>query len=341
MCKFTTLSVERLCQSTAVFLVSMAMHVTLTTVVFAQTQAWKPAKAVELVVPAAAGGGTDVATRVMQKIITDRRLIESPALVVNKPGAAGGVAYTYVSQHRGDPHYLIVTYPSLVTNFLVGTSSIKHTDFTALAQFSNSYIGFSVRADSPLKSTKDLLDRLKKDPASVTFGTFALGAGTHLAAAMVAKAAGVDVKKLKVVIFPSGAQSQAALLGGHIDVVPTGLSNLAGPIQDGRLRVLATTAPKRLEGVFAQVPTWRESGINVVIGQWRGVMAPLGITPAQVAFWEDVFGRLARSDEWIADLQKNMDENEYMNSRDARRFLNNEHDEMARILQELGLWKQN
>jgi putative tricarboxylic transport membrane protein len=319
----------------------VAMHAALLSSSMAQTAAWKPGKAVEIVVPAAPGGGTDVAARTIHKILTDKRLVESPTLVVNKPGAAGTVAYTYVAQHRGDPHYLIVTYPSLVTNHIVGTSSLKHTDFTALAHLSNSYIGFSVRADSPMKSPKDLIDRLRKDPASVTFGTFALGAGTHLAAAMVAKAAGVGVKKLKVVIFPSGAQSQTALLGGHVDVVPTGLSNLVGPVQDGRLRVLAVTSPKRMEAVFSQVPTWKESGINVVIGQWRGVMAPLGISLSQIAFWDDVFGRLARTDEWKAELQRTLDENEYMNSREASRFLENDYDEMKRILLELGLVKQH
>src|SRR6185436_291059 len=109
------------------------------------------------------------------------------------------------------------------------------------------------------------------------------------AVAMVAKAAGIDPKRLKVVIFPSGSQSQAALLGGHVDLVPTGVSNLGGPVQDGRLRVLAITSPQRMEGVFAQVPTWKENGIDVVIGQWRGIMAPPGISPAQIAYWEEVF----------------------------------------------------
>jgi putative tricarboxylic transport membrane protein len=307
----------------------------------AQTRPWKPEKSVELVVPAGPGGGTDLATRVIQKIITEKRLVESPTVVVNKPGAAGGVAYTYIVQHKAEPHFLVVTYPSLVTNYIVGTSTLKHSDLTALANLSNSYIGFSVRADSALKSGKDLIDRLQKDPTSVAFGTFALGAGTHLAVAMVAKAAGVDPKKLKVVIFPSGAASQTALLGGHVDVVPTALSNLVGPVGDGRLRILAVTSPKRMEAGFPKVPTWKETGINVVIGQWRGVMGAPGISPAQIAYWEDIFGRLAKTDEWKAELVRNLDENEYMGSRDAARFLDKDFDETKRILTELGLAKQN
>ena len=335
----TPLSADRLHKMRVSFLVIVAMQAVLLASSMAQTPAWMPGKTVELVVPSAAGGGTDVAARTIQRILTDKRLVESPTLVLNKPGAAGSLAYTYVALHRDDPHYLMVTYPSLVTNYIVGTSSLKHTDFTALAQLSNSYIGFSVRADSPMKSPKDLVDRLRKDPGAVTFGTFALGAGTHLAVAMVAKAAGIDVKKLRVVVFASGAQGQTALLGGHVDVVPTALANLVGPVQDGRLRVLAVTSPKRMEGAFAQVPTWKESGINVMIGQWRGIVAPLGISPSQIAFWDDVFGRLARTDEWKAELQRTMDQNEYMNSREATRFLENDYDEVKRILLDLGLAK--
>lgn len=325
----------------AIIVLPALLHFAALTPSLAQTPVWKTEKAVELVVPAAAGGGTDVAARTMQKILTDQRLVETPTVVVNKPGGGGSIGFTYVAQHRGDPHYLIVTYPSLTTNHIVGISPLKYTDLTPIAQLSNTYIGFSVRADSTLRTAKDLLDRLRKDPASVVFGTFALGAGTHLAVAMVARAAGVDPKKLKVVVFTSGNQSQAALLGGHVDLVPTGISNLGGPVQDGRLRVLAVTSPKRIEGIFAQAPTWKESGIDVVIGQWRGVMAPPGLTSAQIAYWEEVFARMDKTSEWKAELRRLADDNEYMNSRDSRRFLDAEYEDMRRILTELGMAKQN
>jgi len=307
----------------------------------AQTADWKPEKAVEIVVPAAPGGGTDTAARTIQRILTNQRLVEFPTEVVNKGGGGGSLGYTYVAQHRGNPHYLGVTYPSLLTNHIVGSSSLKHTDLTPLAQLRNAYIGFGVRADSQLKSTKDLLDRLRKDPGSVVFSTFALGGPNHLALALVMKAAGVDVKKLKVVIYASGGESQTALLGGHVDVVPTGIYNLLAPMQEGRVRVLAVTSPKRTEGAFAQVPTWKESGIDVVIGQWFGVVAPAGISPSQIAYWDEVFGQVVKTDEWKLELQRNSEDNEYLNSRDSKRFLDSKYDEYKRILVELGLAKQN
>ena len=319
--------------------VRAAMLAALLSSSLAQAADWKPEKAVEIVVPAAPGGGTDLVARTIQKIVTNQRWVESPTQVVNKPGGGGSVAFTYVAQHPGNPHYLGVTYPSLLTNSIVGSNSLKHTDFTPLALLRNIYIGFSVRADSPLRSTQDLLDRLRKDPGSVVFSTFALGAPNHLALALVMKAAGVDVKKLRVVVYASGGLSQAALLGGHVDVVPTGVSNLVAPMQDGRIRVLAVTSPKRTEGMFAQVPTWKESGIDVVIGQWFGVIAPPGIAPSQIAFWDEVFGRLVKTDEWKSELQRNFEDPEYLNSRDSKRFLDSKYDEYKRILVELELAK--
>ncbi len=319
--------------------VPAAMLAALLSSSLAQAADWKPEKAVEIVVPAAPGGGTDLVARIIQKILTNQRLVESPTQVVNKPGGGGSIAFTYVAQHPGNPHYLGVTYPSLLTNSIVGSNSLKHTDFTPLALLRNIYIGFSVRADSPLRSTQDLLDRLRKDPGSVVFSTFALGAPNHLALALIMKAAGVDVKKLKVVVYASGGLSQAALLGGHVDVVPTGVSNLVAPMQEGRIRVLAVTSPKRTEGIFAQVPTWKESGIDVVIGQWFGVIAPPGIAPSQIAFWDEVFGRMVKTDEWKSELQRNFEDNEYLNSRDSKRFLDGKYDEYKRILAELELAK--
>jgi putative tricarboxylic transport membrane protein len=306
----------------------------------AQTTVWKPEKNVEIVVPAAAGGGTDRMARTIQKIVQDRRIVESTTSVVNKPGGGGTVGYTYVMQHRGDGHYVVVTYPSLLTNHIIGVSQINHTNFTPLAQFGNEYIGLAVKADSPIKTNKDLLDRLRKDPGSVVFGTFALGAPTHIALALVMKAAGVDVRKLKVVVFASSGESMAALYGGHVDMVPSAVANLVAPVQEGRVRVIGVTSPKRMQGALAQVPTWRESGIDVVTGYWRGVVGPPGMPAAQIAFWDDVFARLVKTEEWKKELDRSAAENEYINSRESKQFLDTQYEELKRILTDLGLAKQ-
>lgn len=307
----------------------------------AQTAAWKPEKPVEIVVPAAAGGGTDRTARTIQRIFQDRGLVETPALVVNKPGAQGGIGFMYGAQHRGDAHYIVTTYPSLLTNHIIGRSTLNHTNLTPLAQFGNEYIGFAVKSDSQIGSTRDLLDRLRKDPGSVVFATFALGAPTHIAVALVAKAAGVDARRLKVVVVSSGADAMTALLGGHVDMVPSAIGNLLPQMQDGRIRAVAVTSPKRGSGVFAQVPTWKESGIDVVTGYWRGVVGPPGLSAPQIGYWDNVFARLVATDEWKQELDRNATENDYINSRASRQFLDSQYDELKRILVDLGLAKQN
>ncbi len=303
--------------------------------------AWKPEKNVEIIVPAAPGGGTDRTARIVQRIFQEGRLVETPVVVVNRAGGGGGIGWTYASQHAGDAHYITMTQPALLTNFITGASKINHTNLTPIVQLANEYIGFSVKPDSPIATAQDLLERLRKDPQAIVFGVSnALGAPGHIALGLVARAAGIDVRKLKVVVFASGGESQTALLGGHIHVVPTTVANLVAPLQANRLRVLAVTAPKRMGGVFAQVPTWREHRIDAVVGNWRGIAGPPKLDRQQVAYWENVFSRLIRSDEWKKDLDANSAEPDYMNSAESKKFLDSELEDLRKVLGDLDLAKQ-
>ncbi len=306
---------------------------------FAQSQ-WKPEKNIEIVVPAAPGGGTDRTARVIQRIFQNTRAVPVSVMVNNRPGGGGSIGWTYAAQHAGDPHYLVMTQPALLTNFITGASKLDPKTLTPIAQLSNEYIGFAVRADSDIRSASDLVQRLKKDPQSVVFGVSnALGAPGHIALALVARAIKADVRKLKVVVFASGGESQIALLGGHIEVVPSTVANLVAPIQSGKLRVLAVTAPRRLTGAFAQVPTWKEQGVDAVIGNWRGIAGPPQLDRAQVAFWEAVLLRMTQSGDWQGDLEKDSAQAEFMNSADSARFLEAQFDELRKILIDVELAK--
>jgi putative tricarboxylic transport membrane protein len=300
--------------------------------------AWKPEKNVEIIVPAAAGGGTDRTARVIQRIFQNNRTLPVPAVVNNRPGGGGAIGWTYVAQRSGDAHLLVMTQPALLTNFITGASKLDPKTLTPIAQLSNEYIGFAVRAESGIKSASDLVRRLVKDPQSVVFGVSnALGAPGHIALALVARAINANVKKLKVVVFASGGESQTALLGGHIEVVPSTVANLVAPLQGGKVRVMAVTAPRRLGGVFAQVPTWREQGIDVVVGNWRGIAGAPKLDRAQVAFWEAAFSRMTQNEDWQSDLEKDSAQADFMNGADSGRFLDAQFDELRKILVELEL----
>jgi putative tricarboxylic transport membrane protein len=306
----------------------------------AQTPAWKPTRNVEIVVGVGPGGGIDRTARFIQKLVQDQRLVEVTTTVVNKPGGGGIIAQTHLNQRPGDAHYLEITATSLLTNHITGKSTFDHRDFTPVAMLSDEYIGFLVRQDSPLKTGRDLLNALKADVESVPVGiATAAGNTNHIAAGLAAKAAGADVRKLKVVVFGSGGESMTALLGGHVALVATPAANAITHLQSGRMRVLAVAAPARLEGALAAIPTWKEQREDIVVANWRPVIGPKGLSAQQVAYWEDVFARVTRSEDWKEELARSGSVNHYMTSRELAAYFDQQYAQFRAVLGDLGLAK--
>ena len=303
-------------------------------------QAWKPEKPVEIIIGTSPGGPQDRTGRMIQKILQEQKLVPTPVNVVNKPGGGGAVGLSYIAQHPGDGHYLMVNAITLLTNQITGRTALAYTEFTPLAVIGAEYVGVAVLADSPVKSGLDLAVRLRKDPASfsVSIGT-AFGNATHLSYALAMKAAGVDIRKLKTVVFNSGGDAMTALLGGHVDAMASAPSTLLQHIKAGKVRMLAVVAPQRLAGDFAGIPTWKELGINVTFELWRGLAGPKGMSRAQIQFWDDTLGRMAKTDEWKKQLAQFDMEDVYRNSADTGRYWKAEYDEVKAVLTELGLAK--
>lgn len=301
---------------------------------------WKPEQPVEIVIGTSAGSGSDTTGRWIQRWLREKKLVEVPVNVLNKPGGGGTIALTYLNQHPGNGHFLMVTSPSLLTNFISGRTTIRYTDTTPLAQLGAESVVFTVRTESPLKSAKDLAERLKADPGSLSFSIgIAIGSHNHIATAEVAKALGADIRKLKVVAFSGSADGVTALLGGHIDVAASPASGVLAHVKAGKLRMLAVSAERRLTGELASVPTWTELGIRAVSANWRSVVGPKGMSEQQVLYWDEALGRLARLPEWKQDLETKMVEATYLNSRDTRKRMDAEHAQLTAVLAELGLAK--
>ena len=302
--------------------------------------AWKPEKAVELIAPSAPGGGTDRTARLIQKIWQDRRALEVPVSVVNKSGGQGAVALTYLKSHAADPHFLEIASAVVLTNHIIGASTYSYTDFTPIAMLNSEYVVFAVKTDSPLASLGDLRVRLRKDPASVSIavGT-SLGGANHVAAAAVARAAGADAKKLKTIVFKSSAESAVAGLGGHVDVVISSASILLPHLTSGAMRFLAVSAPNRLAGPLAAVPTLREQGVDAAVDNFRFMTAPPGIAPEKAAYWEQMLLKVSSAEEWKSDLARNGWENAWRGSRDTRAYLDAQYAELKNVLVEMGFAK--
>lgn len=308
--------------------------------VLAAPPAWKPEQHVEVIVGTAAGSGSDATARLMQRLMQEKRLVESPATVVNKPGGGGAIALAYIVQNAGSGHHLLVTSPTLLTNRIVGKTSVTFTDLTPLAQIGTEYVMFSVRADSPVKSGKELIDGLRQDSGGVTFALAnSLGNHNHIAIAKLAGAAGGDVKKLKIVVFNSSGAAVTALLGGHVDVVASPGSSLHQHALAGKVRILAVSSENRPTGELANVPTWLEQGARVVSANWRSVVGPKGMTESQVSYWDGVFAKLVQQEEWKKEVESKQFENTYLNSADTRRLMEAQYSELTGVLRAVGLTK--
>jgi len=306
----------------------------------ASAQTWKPEKPVEIVIGTTAGGPQDRTGRLIQKLLQEQKLVPAPITIVNKPGGGGAIGLAYLAQHAGDGHYLMVNSMTLFTNHLTGRTPLAYTDFTPIAVIGAEYVGVAVLAESPIKTGRDLADRLKKDPAalSVSIGT-AFGNATHISFALAMKAAGVDIRKMKTVVFNSGGDAMTALLGGHVDAMSSAPSTLLQHIKSGRVRMLAVVAPQRLAGDFSAIPTWKELGIDATFELWRGLAGPKGMSRAQVQFWDDALGKMVRTAEWKKQLAQFDMEDVYRASAETARYWKAEHDEVKEVLVALGLAK--
>ena len=153
------------------------------------------------------------------------------------------------------------------------------------------------------------------------------------------KAGGIDVKRVKAVSFPGGAEIATALLGGHVDVTHSGLGNVLPHVREGRIRVLAISGPKRLWGPFADVPTWKEVGVDMTASGWRGVLGSKDLTQPQIAYWEDVLRKVVQTPEWKKDLETNFWVDAYTGAAETRRRLDGEYAELAPVMRDLGMAK--
>jgi putative tricarboxylic transport membrane protein len=299
---------------------------------------WRPDRNVEFNVGSGAGGGSDVLARTIQKIWQAHGLVKTSVTVVNKPPA---IAMTHVHQQAGNPHFVMIASATFLTNHITGAIPLKYTEFTPLAVLGEEPILFTVRADSRLKSGRDLADTFRTDPKAVTIGiAAALGNHNHIAVGRVMKEVGGDVKSLKVVVFDSSSKGLTALMGGHVDVYAASVDSAVPHMQAGRVRALAIGAEKRLRDDVSTVPTWREQGYDVLASDIRFVVAPKGLTQAQIAFWDDVFAKTAASDEWRKFDSSNYSVPFYLNSRETAQYLEARYEAFRAVLTELGIAKQ-
>jgi putative tricarboxylic transport membrane protein len=303
----------------------------------AQTQF--PSGPIEIIAPASPGGGWDSTARVIQSVLQSQGIVKVPVTVVNRPGAGGQVGWSYLNEHMGNPHFVAMNSNQLFPRQLLGQTKMKFEDFTPLARLTTEYIVLAVRPDSPYKTGKELLDALKQEPTKhvVSVGSGQLSSD-HVSFLRAAKAAGVDVRRVRIVVHPSGGDQMTAILGGHVDVVSTGLSEAAEQAKAGKLRMIAITAPERAKDA-PEVPTWKEMGIEGSWYHWRGIMGPGKLEPPQVEAWDRILGQMVKSAAWKAELEKRGWADAYLDSKAFTKHLHEERETFATVMRDIGLIK--
>jgi putative tricarboxylic transport membrane protein len=301
------------------------------------SQAWKPDRNIEIVVPTAAGGGNDKTARLLGKLLQEKGVGN---VVVNKTGAAGAIAYHYVIQRRADPYTIGIAQAGLLSNQITGRSPFGHADLTIVANVGFEPSSLAVRPDSPLKDPRALFEGLRKDPKAYSISIGSTPGGTsHLALGRAVRTLGIDPKQLKTVAFNGSAESVTAVLGGHIDSMIAAINNIVPHQQSGKMRALFVTSDTRLSGEFSQVPTLRESGIDVVAMGWTAIIAPPGLTPAQIAWWEETLAEATKTEEWRKYLAFNYWQNVYQGHAQASAHLKAQYDQARAGLVDMGLAK--
>lgn len=300
---------------------------------------WKPAKPVTFIVANAAGGTGDRTVREIQRVVQAHRLIDVPIVIANRPGGNGTIAMNQLAASRGDGHVLLLISGANLSAQIAGLTPYGHTDFAPIAIIMDEYFGVNVRPDSPVAAIGDMLNRLRTAPDALSIGTASLTGTNYTSLAAALKKGGVDVKRLKAVGFPGGAEITMALLGGHVEVIHTGLSNMVEHLIAGKMRTLVVSGGRRMWGPFGNVPTWKEAGIDFAASSWRGVMGAKDLTTAQLAYWESVFRRIATSEEWKQDLKENYWVENYSGAAETRRRLDAEYLEIRQIMTDLGMAK--
>lgn len=307
----------------------------------AMAQAWQPDKNIEIVINTAPGSGQDSTGRLVQNILQERKLTGTSSITINnKPGGGGAIAYTYLQSHPGNGHFVSIASKSLLTNHISGRAPLTYSHLTPLAILFDEYITVAVKADSPIKNGREIIDRLKKDPGALSFGVAtSLGNPNHQGIAMALKDAGIDLRKTKTPVFQSGGNAITALLGGHVDAVPGSVGLMRKYVEAGTVRIVAIASPQRLTGIFANAPTWKEQGANAIVSNWRGFIGAPNMTPAQIAYWDNALKQLTQTDAWKKELADNNWDNEYRNSAETRKYMDADYAELKAFLTELELVK--
>lgn len=284
------------------FIASMAALATLGNSARADGPASAPPR-FRLVIPATAGGGWDLTGRAIgQAMVASRQASE--VVFENRGGAAGTIGLAqFAKAYRGDPHALMVMGSVMLGGIITGRPPVGLDQVRPLARLTNEFNVFVLPPDSPFKDMAEVLRQFRNDPGSIKWGGGSRGSTEHIAVHMIAKAMGVPPHRINYVPFRGGGEAAAAVMAGYLTVGGSGFSEFLPHIARQRMRAVAVTSSARLPGTDA--PTLSELGVEVVIGNWRGICAPAGLAPQAMDALSNAMRNAMASEGWRESLRRN------------------------------------
>lgn len=288
-----------------------------------------PEKEVQIIVPYAAGGATDLIFRAIAA--SSSKYLGKAIVIVNKVGGGGAVGYTEGAQAKPDGYTLTAAITPLTILPHNVKTAFTYKNFEPIINVVDDPSMFLVRSDAPWKSLKEFLDYAKKNPGMITVGNSGAGGGVHLVALAFEKATGV---KFNHIPFSGGGPSVTALLGGHINAVSVSPPEGISQVQAGKLKIIALFSEKRFE-MFPNVPTVKEQGINFVMGMWRGIVAPKGTPPQIIKKLHDAFKKGMEDPVFLKNAKDMSVRLHYLGPEDFGRLMAHDHEFYGRLVKEI------
>jgi putative tricarboxylic transport membrane protein len=293
-----------------------------------------PSRPIELLVHTSPGGGTDIIARVVAEILTRDKLVNQPVNVINRPGGAGAIAYTYFKSKRGDPHTIMtVATMTLLVQTTRPELGLPLEGFTPLAFLAQDPQAVMVAADSPYRTFKDLVEAGRREPNTVVASVASPGGTARLLLWLIERETGA---RYKVVSFKSGADAILPVMGGHTQFTTENVSEGHGAVEAKKLRVLAVSTTQRLPTV-PDAPTLKELGYDIHVGTGRGFAMPSDVPREAAARMEAVLERVYQSAAWKEHAERSMYENIWMGSADYARHLGERRVLVLEFLQSIGI----
>jgi len=286
-----------------------------------------PTKPIDLVLPFGPGGSHDLTARAVASVA--HQYLGQPLLVVLKPGGGGAVGSQQVIRSKPDGYTLLFGGSGPNTTFpLVQKAPVGPDQFTPVARINYSATLFTVRADAPWKSLREMVEYAKKNPGKLNFANTGTWGVADLTMRLLARAAGFDYNNIP---YDGGGPATLAVLGGHADATVGFSAQTLPQVAAGKMRVLAVTDVRRLRD-FSNVPTVREEGYDVVFTMWRAVLAPKGTPPPIVEKLEAAFKKASEDPSFQALIRSLGDDVQFQGSKEFAETWRQEWEQHARLV---------